>query len=129
MQGSAVNLTMKLEAAFRKEGKLWLAWCPPLDVMTQAETKESAFRSLREAVQLWFESCIARDVLDKALIEAGFKKIRPGDKLPYNASVVRVRAHKAPVTAHTFIENKYIEVSIPAYIAAASRNLESRASR
>ena len=76
MARSVVGLTVKLEATVKKEGSAWLAWCRPLDVMTQASTKASALRSLKEAVQLWFESCIERGVLDKALREAGFKKTR-----------------------------------------------------
>jgi predicted RNase H-like HicB family nuclease len=40
--------------------------------MTQAETERQAMESLREAVELWFESCISRNVLDEALVEAGF---------------------------------------------------------
>ena len=47
--------------------------------MTQAETEQRAIDSLREAVELWFESCISRNVLDDALIEAGFNRLQPGD--------------------------------------------------
>ena len=42
---------------------------------TQARTKKKAFESLTEAVQLWFESCIERSVLDIALRETGFEKV------------------------------------------------------
>ena len=40
--------------------------------MTQARTKKEALEALREAVELWFESCIERGVLDTALNEVGF---------------------------------------------------------
>jgi len=75
MRSSVVNLSVRLEAAFRQDGKCWLAWCLPLDVMTQGETKEAAFKSLKEAVGLWFESCIERGVLDEALGEVGFQRV------------------------------------------------------
>ena len=74
MSGSVVALSIKLEAATRQEGNVWLAWCLPLDVMSQAETKQRALASLKQAVELWFESCIARNVLEQALLEAGFHK-------------------------------------------------------
>ena len=45
----------------------WCAWCPCLDVMTQARTKTKALKALQEAVDLWVESCIARGVLEKVM--------------------------------------------------------------
>jgi hypothetical protein len=92
--------------------------------MTQAENEQSALASLREAVELWFESCIARNVLDQALTEAGFYRRRPGDDVLSDPSFVRAageRSHTAGVgagTADAFTRERDIEVSIPAYIAA-----------
>ena len=62
----------KGRAWFRRDGQQWVVWCPAIDVMTQAGTKEAALESLSEAVELWFESCIERGVLDAALKEVGF---------------------------------------------------------
>jgi predicted RNase H-like HicB family nuclease len=125
MSQSLVAITVKLEARTRQDGCVWLAWCPPLDVMTQAENEQRALTSLREAVELWFESCIARNVLDKALTEAGFLRRQPGDDVPSNASFVKVtgeqhqsRAACAVDASHAFTRERDIEVSIPAYIAA-----------
>ena len=124
MSQSLVAITVKLEARTRHDGRVWLAWCPPLDVMTQAENEKLALASLREAVELWFESCIARNVLDQALTEAGFCRRRPGDDVPTNASFVKVsgqrnRAASAGVgAANAFTRERDIEVCIPAYIAA-----------
>ena len=64
---------------------VWLAWCAPLDIMTQTETERQALESLQEAVELWFESCISRNVLDEALVEAGFNRLQPGDAVPRSA--------------------------------------------
>jgi predicted RNase H-like HicB family nuclease len=77
MEGSIVSYKVSLQAVLRLDGRQWLAWCPSLDVMTQAETKKKALTSLQEAVELWFESCIERDVLDEALTEAGFLQLTP----------------------------------------------------
>lgn len=121
MKGSTVTLSIKLEVVTRQEGNAWLAWCIPLDVMAQAATKQAAIESLKEAVQLWFESCIARNVLDEALLEAGFRKTKAGEQPPKSANMVKV--HK-PLPAHAFsARHEHIEVSIPAYIAAQC-NLE-----
>ena len=59
-------------AWFRRDGRQWVVWCPAIDVMTQARTKKEALEALREAVELWFESCIERGVLDTALKEVGW---------------------------------------------------------
>ena len=64
--------SVKLNVWFRRDGRQWLVRCPALDVITQAETQRQALESLREAVELWFESCIERRVLGEALGELGF---------------------------------------------------------
>ena len=117
MRSSVVNLSVRLEAAFRQEGKSWLAWCLPLDVMTQAETKEAAFESLKEAVELWFESCVERGVLDEALCEVGFHPIKPGEPVPEDASIVEVNKPSRAIK-NNFTAYEDFEVIIPAYIAA-----------
>jgi predicted RNase H-like HicB family nuclease len=129
MSGSLVALSVKLEVATRQEGNVWLAWCPPLDVMTQADTKQRALSSLKQAVELWFESCIARNVLERALLESGFCKMKADEAPPKDASIVKVHEH-APSTAHAFpAKRDYIEVSIPAYIAAQCNVENLRAPR
>lgn len=131
MESSIVSYKVRLEAVLRLDGRQWLAWCPSIDVMTQAETKKKALASLQEAVELWFESCIERDVLDKALTEAGFYKAKASVSLPETPNTVSVLKSKPTATdspgsadADTFSfsedhkgSSEFIEVSIPAYIA------------
>lgn len=124
MRNSVINLSVRLEAAFKREGGSWLAWCLPLDVMTQAETKKAAFESLKEAVGLWFESCIERGVLDEALTEAGFKPIKSGECIPDGASIVRL-SKPSRAAMGTFTSSRNFEVVIPAY--AAAKQLEPSA--
>ncbi|MFN0165657.1 MAG: type II toxin-antitoxin system HicB family antitoxin [Bryobacteraceae bacterium] len=114
MQGSKVGLSLRLEIAFKKSDDQWLAWCPPLDIVTQAKTKEAAHDSLKEAVHLWFESCVARGVLEQALEEVGFRRVEAGETLPAGTSIIKVDNERAS----DFSGYQYIEVSIPAYIAA-----------
>jgi predicted RNase H-like HicB family nuclease len=141
MEGSIVSYKVRLEAVLRLDGSQWLAWCPSIDVMSQAETKKKALASLQEAVELWFESCIERDVLDKALTEAGFYKAKASASLPETPNTVSVlkgepTATGAPASADadTFSFSRdqkggseYIEVSIPAYIAAHQLGQAARA--
>jgi predicted RNase H-like HicB family nuclease len=131
MQGSVVSYKVKLEYKVRLDGRDWLAWCPPLDIVAQARSKKEAIKSLQETVELWFESCIERNVLHQALLEVGFYKMKAGDPpIPEGASVVDVLTKESQRQSlaesdslSSFIEarkgrSSYIEVSIPAYIAA-----------
>jgi predicted RNase H-like HicB family nuclease len=69
-----INLEVKLRAYFRHLSRgRWSAVCPQLGVASQGANSEEAKRSLEEAVELWFESCIERGVLDQALREANFR--------------------------------------------------------
>lgn len=44
-----------LSAVIRKEGRLYVAWTPDLDIASQGKTPESALANLREAVELYLE--------------------------------------------------------------------------
>ena len=115
MSESTVTLTVRLEAAFKQDDEQWIAWCLPLDILTQAETKKAAKSALREAVTLWFDSCIERGALDDALRECGFLRCKPGECPPDGTSVVHLQSHRnIPMTDFT---PDYIEVNVPAYIA------------
>ena len=62
---------MPVEITFRPSGKYWIASCPSLDVHTQADTFESAQENLKEALALFFESCLSRGTLEDVLRSAG----------------------------------------------------------
>lgn len=81
---------VRLRAWFRRDGQQWIVWCPALDVMTQSRTKKGALESLREAIELWFESCIEREVLNGALKELGFAKAAHSDAVPADADQIKV---------------------------------------
>jgi predicted RNase H-like HicB family nuclease len=125
MRTSAVIYNLKLETTAWKDGSAWLAWCLPLDVMTQASTKRAALKSLKEAVHLWIESCLDRGVLDEALREAGFRRAEAGPRIGHRADSPRPARGNAHPSA--FSPPEFIEVSVPAYTAA--HRLEPRASR
>lgn len=111
---STVDLKISLEVNTRQDGDIWIAWCGPLDLYTQAEAKDSAIASLRDAIFAWFESCLERRVLAKALEEVGFKLVTPGQSPPSLAGTIRVeQAQRTQVE-----QSEHVEVSIPACIAA-----------
>jgi predicted RNase H-like HicB family nuclease len=110
---SEVRINVRLEVAVRQVDDQWIACCAPLDVMTQASTREDALGGLKEAVELWFESCLERGVLDEAMTEVGFHRYKYNQALPEGAKVMEVTTNPANSSRHEFME-----VSIPACVAA-----------
>ena len=108
-----VDLKIKLEAEVTQDGSDWIACCPPLDLFTQSDSKETAMAALKEAISAWFESCLERGVLAKALEEVGFRLAKAGDPIAAHSSTVPV------ASASQSRQVEEVEVSIPAYIAAA----------
>jgi predicted RNase H-like HicB family nuclease len=47
--------TLSFSAVVWKEEKLYVAWCPELDVASQGKDIERALTNLREAVELYLE--------------------------------------------------------------------------
>jgi predicted RNase H-like HicB family nuclease len=67
-----ITLDVKLRAFVRKDTEdRWVSVCPRLGVASQAATADEAKDALREVVELWFESCVERGVLDQAMRELG----------------------------------------------------------
>ena len=129
-----VSYSVKLDAWLRRDGREWLAWCPSIDVTTQARTKKKVLESLREAVQLWFESCIERNVLDAALREAGFEKVSDDEELLEGSNVIKIQRLTPDMPApelHFSLDhrkgNSFIEGVIPAYLAAHQLGDSARA--
>ena len=136
MKYPVVAYSVRLEAWFRRDGPEWLVWCPAIDVMSQARTKKRALEALREAVELWFESCIERGVLDEALKEVGFTKVPPDEETADWVNFVNVV--RQPVSQPAMPKgisfslghrrgSDYIEGIIPAYIAAQQLGDAARA--
>ena len=117
MERSEITLIVRLEIATKRDGGQWIAWCLPLDVFSQGDSKPKAVASLREAIQLWFESSIQRGVLDDALREAGFVVGNPGEKPPHGASIVHLHSREVRSSPTDFTPS-FIDVKVPAYIAA-----------
>jgi predicted RNase H-like HicB family nuclease len=106
----SVALDVHLRAFVRRDTpERWIATCPLVGVVTQGGTADDARRCLQEAVELWFESCVARGVLEQALREANFRPVTDNA-----ASRQRQRRDQDSVLGESF----EIHLSIPAYEAA-----------
>ncbi|MDE2659853.1 MAG: hypothetical protein OXI45_06540 [Acidobacteriota bacterium] len=64
-----------LRANFHQERNQWIGWCPDLDVTSQGATRDEAEKNLREAVELFLETCQEMGTLDEVLREAGLLPI------------------------------------------------------
>ena len=60
----------------KREGRWYIAHCPPLDITTQGRTASEARRNLIEAAELFLISCLERGSLDQALRELGFTRVQ-----------------------------------------------------
>lgn len=129
-----MGLKMTQEEAYCVGLKTWhrrdegtcIAWCPGIDVLSQAETQQGAMEALREAVELWFESCIERGVLAQALREVGIDGQSRSETTPRNAGLIST--HKAAplncdaaslsVTLGDGRDSDCIEARIPMHLLA-----------
>jgi predicted RNase H-like HicB family nuclease len=65
---------ISLEIKVFKEGDIYVALCPELNVSSFGDDIESAKESLREALEAFLEECEAMGTLQEVLEEAGFVK-------------------------------------------------------
>ena len=100
-----VSLNIQLDVVIHQDGRDWIAVCPALDVATQADTAESAFDAIQKAVEGWFESCLDRNVLQRALAECGFER-------PDGSAIHSTVQSETPL-------HRTIQCSVPAYILSA----------
>lgn len=57
--------TRTLMAAIHKEGDLYVALCPELDLASQGETIETVRENLREAIGLFLETASPQEVAER----------------------------------------------------------------
>jgi len=120
-----------LKTWLRREGGTWIAWCQAIDVLSQAETEQGAKEALQEAVELWFESCVARGVLAEALLDVGFVRSSSSEITTANAGSISIRRsapqrggtkrHSLSITLGDGRGSDCIEACIPAHLLAAPR--------
>lgn len=75
-----IKAQFTLFGQIKREGKWYIAHCPPLDITTQGRTAEEAKNNLFEASEFFFISCFERGTLDQALRELGFVPLKLNQK-------------------------------------------------
>ncbi len=65
--------TLKMTIEFWREGNLYLARSPELDMVAQGNSLEEAKRNLLEVIEIQFEEMKELGTLDEFLLEAGYK--------------------------------------------------------
>jgi predicted RNase H-like HicB family nuclease len=65
---------ISLEIKVFKEGDVYVALCPELNVSSYGDDVESAKESLREALEAFLEECEEMGTLQEVLEDAGFVK-------------------------------------------------------
>lgn len=120
-----VTLRVNLRGYLKRQGKIWSAGCPSIQVFSQGSTKDAARRCLQEAIELWFDSCVERGTLDQALREVGFAPVTWTKGLtPEGESVIVSReAEDEELLGSPF----NLSIDVPAYQAAAFLQRESHA--
>lgn len=56
-----------------QEGSTWIGYCRQLDVSSSGATEKEALEAAREAVKLFFVSCLERGTLAEALTDLGYE--------------------------------------------------------
>lgn len=116
MTEDRIQVSVKLLCSAHREAKnRWVTTCPSLRIASQGKTLEAAKKSLREAIQLWFESCLERDTLDEAMRELGFQHASPEEVAAAGEGVTIVQSTVTPESSDSF----HVDITIPAYQAAA----------
>jgi predicted RNase H-like HicB family nuclease len=106
-----ISLDVELRAFVRRDtDERWMAVCPSIDVASQGVSADDAKRCLDEAVQLWFESCIERGTLERALQESHFRPLHDEE-----IDRAEVDIPMDDLLGEPFI----VSVTIPAYRATA----------
>ena len=64
----------ELPVLFIKEGDMFVAYCPVLDLSTAAPSFDEAKKNFEEAVDIFFEECLRHKTLDQALESLGWAR-------------------------------------------------------
>lgn len=92
-----------LKGYLTQQAGMWVSECPPLDLATCGRTKAEALVNTKDAIEAFFESCIARGTLRAALKNLGWNLesdpdvIRVLEDLLDSAGGIRLETHFGPL--------------------------------
>ena len=64
-----VMFSLTVDSEVKKEGDVYVSYCPALDVYSQGDSEDEASANLIEALQLFLQSCYERGTLDAVMKE------------------------------------------------------------
>jgi len=73
-----VQAEFRLFGTIKRQGRWYIAYCPPLDITTQGRTEVEARQNLIEASELFVVSCFERGTFEQALRELGWHVVSGG---------------------------------------------------
>jgi len=70
--GNIKTVEAGLTGIVHRDGNGWTAYCRELDLASCGDTADEAIAAIKEAITLWFEYCISKNALERALSELGW---------------------------------------------------------
>jgi predicted RNase H-like HicB family nuclease len=70
-----LNISLPIKVMKRRRPDVYQASCTILDVHSQGTSEQTAKKNLKEALSLFFASCIERGTLDAVLKDCGFAPV------------------------------------------------------
>ncbi len=80
MRKQGYQVSVNLPVQITREGKVFVAYCPVLDIATQGDTYEEAQEMFHELVGIFIDDLIERGTLEKVLLDLGWKKASHGKR-------------------------------------------------
>lgn len=72
---SFVKFSVQVSVNVRRDGRRYVASCPPLDVVSQGDSEHKALENLTEAIQLFITTCFEIGTLHTVLTQSGFIRV------------------------------------------------------
>ncbi|MBF0623698.1 MAG: type II toxin-antitoxin system HicB family antitoxin [Magnetococcales bacterium] len=72
MAGGIIRMEIMVPMEVKRDESWFVASCTPLDVHAQGDSEESAIAELKDALQLFFETCLELGALEQVLKDSGF---------------------------------------------------------
>ncbi|MBT9138326.1 MAG: hypothetical protein DDT31_00878 [Syntrophomonadaceae bacterium] len=90
---------LEVDGLVWQAGKVFVSYCPELDVSSCGDTVEEARTNLRVAVRLFLAETERMGTLDSILKEAGFKRTRKGWQAPRLLAILKESSDDSGNTA------------------------------
>lgn len=95
------RIDVSIPVQILKEGRYFIAYCPVLDISTQAISFEKVQKRFDELVGIFLEEMVRQGKLEKYLREMGWKKhVKPKASWEPPFKVVSKEMHKVNIPCH-----------------------------